>query len=131
MQSQRISPAVIILIFITAALSASTIPARAAEIELGDTSMADGLASAFVIVRNDDQPRGYASLTIDCVFLRGGQNVGQATAELKGLKYHEHVAERLSTFIKGDNFDRANCTISNAQRAGAAGGARSFTMSAL
>ena len=87
----------------------------AAEIELGNTSMADGLASAFVIVRNNDQPRGYASLTVHCVFMKDGQSVGEASAQIKDLKYHEHLAERLSTFIKGEGFDRAVCTIADAQ----------------
>jgi hypothetical protein len=93
----------------------------AAEIELGNTSMADGLASAFVIVRNNDQPRGYASLTVHCVFMKDGQSVGEASAQIKDLKYHEHLAERLSTFIKGDNFDRAVCTIADAQHANVEG----------
>jgi hypothetical protein len=94
-----------------------TIPGRAfaaAEIELGKTSMADGLASAFVILRNNDQPRGYASVTIHCVFLRGGQSVGETSAQVANLKYREHLAERLSTFIKGETFDNAVCTLADA-----------------
>ena len=107
----------------------------AAEVELGNTSMADGLASAFVIVRNNDQPRGYASVTIKCVFLRGGQTVGETSAQIKNLKYREHLAERLSTFIKGETFDNAVCTIADAKSAGAgtgsSGGQLSLTLSRL
>lgn len=123
MKSQRILGWIGGLTIIGAAVLLLPAIASAAEIELGDTSMADGLASAFVIVRNNDQPRGYASVMINCVFLRNGQSVGEASAQLKGLKYHEHVAERLSTFIKGENFDRAVCTIADAQRTGDATGA--------
>lgn len=83
----------------------------AAEVELGETSFGDGLASAFVIVRNNDQSRGYASVTVDCIFSNAGRPVGEATDEIKDLQYREHVAARLSAPIDGDTFDRAVCTI--------------------
>ena len=38
----------------------------------------------------------------------------EVSAQVANLKYREHLAERLSTFIKGENFDNAVCTIADA-----------------
>src|ERR1700761_5963650 len=73
----------------------------AAEVELGDSTYLDGLANAFVIVRNNDQPRGYSSVTVDCVFSRNGRPVGEASDQIRDLKFHEHIAVRLSTPVQG------------------------------
>src|SRR5919201_1843175 len=86
-------------------------PTAAAEVDLDRAYFRDGLATALVIVRNDDAPRGYESLTLQCVFTRAERPVGQASAEIKDLRYRQHAAARLSTTVDGDAFDRAECGI--------------------
>jgi hypothetical protein len=63
-KSQRISARFGALTILEALIFLHPAVGRAAEIELGDTSMADGLASAFVIARNNDQRRSYAAITV-------------------------------------------------------------------
>ena len=93
-------------------------PAAAAEVDLDRAYFRDGIATALVIVRNDDAPRGYESLTLRCVFTRADRRVGQASAEIKDLRYRQHAAARLSTpTVDGDAFDRAECGVANATSA--------------
>jgi hypothetical protein len=89
--------------------------ATAAEVEVERAYLRDGLGTALVIVRNDDEPRGYASVALECVFTRGDRVVGQAGVEIKDLKYRQRVAARLTAVIDGDQLDRADCRIADAK----------------
>jgi hypothetical protein len=90
-------------------------PAQAAELDLEDTYFSDGLATALVIVRNEDEPRGYPSISIECVFDRAGRPVGTSRVEITDLRYRQHAAARFSAPVGADGFDHASCRIVEAK----------------
>jgi hypothetical protein len=89
--------------------------AQAAELDLETTYFRDDRATALVILRNDDEPHGYATIGIECVFELSGRPVGASRVEISDLRYRQHTAARLSTPVEGNRFDHASCHITDAK----------------
>jgi hypothetical protein len=89
--------------------------AQSAELDLETTYFRDDRATALVILRNDDEPHGYATVGVECVFELSGRQVGASKAEISDLRYRQHTAARLSTPVEGDRFDHASCHITDAK----------------
>jgi hypothetical protein len=89
--------------------------AQAAEVDLETAYFRDNRATALLILRNDDEPHGYATVDIECVFELSGRPVGASRVEISDLRYRQHTAARLSTPVEGDHFDHASCRITDAR----------------
>lgn len=89
--------------------------AHGAELDLEEAYFRENRATALVILRNDDEPHGYATVGIECVFELSARPVGASRVKISDLRYRQHIAARLSTPVEGDRFDHASCHITDAQ----------------
>ena len=86
-------------------------PAAAIEINVDRAWEEYGSAKALVAVTNDDEPKGYSAVGIDCTFLLDGRAVLQSAAPVRNLAHGETAWATVARPTKGKPWDEARCRV--------------------